>query len=53
MRICKGRGNGSDCSSRVDLAVDQNPLKNSGQWPAVALIGAIDTPLPAWDVDFG
>jgi hypothetical protein len=31
----------------LDLAVDQNPLKNSNQWPAVALIGAIYALSPA------
>jgi hypothetical protein len=27
--------------------------RNSNQWPALVLIGAIYTLSPAWDVDFG
>jgi len=37
----------------LDLAADQNPLRNSSQWPAVVLIGAIYTLLPGCDLDFG
>ena len=36
----------------LDLAADQNPLRASTQWPAVALIGAIVTLAP-WDLDIG
>ena len=36
-----------------DLAIDQNPLRKSNQWPAVAMIGAIYTLPQGWDVDAG
>jgi len=36
----------------LDVAADQNPLRASTQWPAVALIGAIVTLAP-WDLDVG
>ena len=36
-----------------DFAVDQNPVKASSQWPAVALIGMIYSLSPSWDVDAG
>jgi len=39
--------------ARLDLAADQNPLRNSSQWPAAALIGAIWTLPPGWDLDAG
>ena len=37
----------------LDIAADQNPLRASSQWPAVALVGAIYTVGGGWDLDAG